>query len=110
MGDWNASNILQNQGKANFSNMQQNQPPKQNTYDPFATLTSLGGSLPSQPQPRGQPTNINTQPRMHNPQGVSSSGAWGATFQTRPPAAQNTGGWNAGGNIQSSSRTCKNYF
>jgi len=99
MGDWTASNILQNQGKANFSNMQQNNPPKPTTHDPFANLTSMGSTLPPQHQPRQQQPRPNN-PQMTNTSGVSSSGAWGATFQTRPTAAQKSSGWNAGGNFK----------
>ena len=43
MGDWNASNILQNQGRANFTQMQQPKPAT-TSHDPFANLTSMGSS------------------------------------------------------------------
>ena len=110
MGDWNASNILQNQGKANFSHMQQNNMQQPKAHDPFANLTSMGSTLPPTQKPMGQPMgqqqrpmgqqSMGQRPMGQQPMGVSSSGAWGATFQTRPQAAQNqAGGWNANGKL-----------
>ena len=50
-----------------------------------------------QQRPMGQQQQ---RPMGQQPMGVSSSGAWGATFQTRPQAAQNqAGGWNANGKL-----------
>ena len=107
MGNWNSSNILQNQGRANFSNMQQPAAPK--AHDPFANLTGLGSTLPSTPmnaarsptapaQQRPPPT----QQQNSGANGISSTGAWGATFQTRPQAAQAaSGGWNPNGKLYS---------
>jgi len=106
MGNWNSSNILQNQGRANFSNMQQPAAPK--AHDPFANLTGLGSTLPSTPmnaarsptapaQQRPPPT----QQQNSGANGISSTGAWGATFQTRPQAAQAaSGGWNPNAYMQ----------
>ena len=103
MGNWNASNMMQNTNRPNFSNMQQpkSQPTK---HDPFANLTGLGSSLPTptQPAPKVQPSQ---QPRATSPygqqgssyNGVSSGGAWGATFQTRQQPMQGGGGWNPNG-------------
>ena len=106
MGDWNASNILQNQSRPNFTNLQQPKPTN-TKHDPFAGLTNLGANLPqSQPTQRATTPQANV-PRATSPynqptngggySGVSSSGAWGATFQTRPQAPTNAGGWNPNG-------------
>lgn len=81
------------------------QPKSQPTkHDPFANLTGLGSSLPTptQPAPKVQPSQ---QPRATSPygqqgssyNGVSSGGAWGATFQTRQQPMQGGGGWNPNG-------------
>lgn len=104
MGDWNASNILQNQGRANFSQMQQPKPAA-TSHDPFANLTSMGQSLPkTQPMTQQQPQMA--QQRPMNP-GVTSSGAWGAQFQTRQPQAAQQGGWNASAYMQTNTAQYK---
>ena len=82
-------------------NMQQSAKP----HDPFANLTQMGSTLPPTQKPMGQPMGgqqrpMGQRPMGQQPMGVSSSGAWGATFQTRPQAAQNqAGGWNANGEL-----------
>ena len=77
-------------------NMQQSAKP----HDPFANLTQMGSTLPPTQRPMGQPMGGQQRPMGQQPMGVSSSGAWGATFQTRPQAAQNqAGGWNANGKL-----------
>ena len=103
MGDWNASNILQNQGRANFTQMQQpTAAPK--PHDPFANLTSMGQSLPPQ-----QPQRQQHQQQQQQQAGVTAHGAWGAQFQTRQaaPAANGGGGWNASAYMQTNTAQYK---
>merc|ERR1711962_729949 len=92
------------------------QPNQQNTkpHDPFANLTQLGSTLPPTQKPptaMGQQRPMGQQqqrPMGQQPMGVSSSGAWGATFQTRPAAAQSqAGGWNANAFMQTNTQQYK---
>jgi hypothetical protein len=105
MGDWGASSILAGAGagasRPNFSNILKPQQQSQQAYDPFANLTSMGGSLPKPTMNNSQPTRPQQQQQQASVNNMAG-GAWGATFQTRPAAnpGQAAGGWNPNAYMQ----------